>query len=97
MNEETTRKRAAIGREFKRFAEGKDGLFEVFDFVEKDYLQTLVSTDVTETVSREAIYHRVAALRDLRRVIETLIIEGYSAEKMMAALTEKANKKKVRA
>jgi hypothetical protein len=92
MNDEADRKAAERGRRFREWCEGQDGLFAVFTAVEKNYAETLFGSDIADAALRERIAHRVAALRDLRRVMTTAIVAGKSAEasiKAMSALEEK--------
>jgi hypothetical protein len=97
LSEDKLRAEAERGRRMKEWAEGSGGLFEVFSAVEKDYLNTLLGSDIADIALREKIYHRVAALRDLRKVMETVIIAGRGASaqiEQMAKIEAKKQRKK---
>lgn len=100
MSDDRLVKAAARGRQFREWCEGPDGLYAVFDAVERNYSATLYKTEATEADLREKIYHRVNALRDLRKVMEAAIVDGKGADAMVKALTEaqaKARKRAVKA
>jgi hypothetical protein len=86
MNTEKAQADIARAIRFKEWAEGPEGLYAVFDAVERNYMRTLVQTGITETDVRELIYQRVSALKDVRRAIESVITEGHSAQAMIDKL-----------
>jgi hypothetical protein len=87
MNDEALR--AKQGRA-ARVKELSTELFPIFDAVEKNYTETLLRSAVDDTVLREKVYHRVNALRDVRRAMELVIAEGASATAIIAKMS-KAN------
>lgn len=97
MNDDKTRAAAERGRQIRAWSEGPDGLFAIFDAVERDYLETLITSDIADHPLREKTYQRVAALRDIKRVLKAAIIEGASATATINHLSKLAEKKKVRA
>lgn len=98
MSEDRLRAAAERGRQFKAWCEGQDGLFEVFAAVERDYMETLLTSDIADHPLREKAYHRIAALRDLRRVMEVAIADGKGAVAIIEANMKTLDrKKKVRA
>ena len=98
MNEVQERSKADRGRRMRDICEGSGGLFEVIDAVARNYIATLLDTDVADTATREAIYHRQRALADIREVFRVGIVKGYEAEQLMAELSrrEAAKQRKVR-
>lgn len=94
MSEDRLRAASARARQFREWAEGDEGLYRVFDAVERDYLSALITSDIADHPLREKVYHRVNALRDIRKVIETAITEGKSAEAMIADMAKVADKKR---
>lgn len=62
-------------------------LSEVFDGVERAYADSLFATDVTDQATREAIYHRMHALRDVRGMMQTLINRGAGAQTIVKRLS----------
>jgi hypothetical protein len=96
VNDEAERKAAERGRRFREWCEGPDGLFTVFAAVEKNYAETLFSADITDAGLREQVCHRVAALRDIRRVMEVAIVSGKSAEATIKAMSALEEKKRAR-
>lgn len=98
MNEDKARAAAERGRQFKVWCDGPDGLFAVFAAVERDYLETLIGSDIADHPLREKTYHRINALRDMRRVMEVAIAEGAGARAMIDQAQKLVEKrKKVRA
>lgn len=99
MNTELERAKAERGRRMKELCEGKDGLFEVIDAVARSYQASMLQTDIADTAGREAIYHRQKALADVREVFRVGIVDGYAANKLIADLLKKDERKqkKVRA
>jgi hypothetical protein len=93
MNTDQERAKAERGRRMKELCEGKDGLFEVVDAIARDYTRALLATDVADTASREAIYHRQKALADIRETFRVCIVEGYASEKLIAALAKQEERK----
>lgn len=96
MNDEKLRASAERGRRFREWCEGDDGLFEVFAAVERNYLASLVGTDIDDTATRERIYHRVSALRDLKRVMQAAITDGASSVAIIEKLTRVQHKQRTR-
>lgn len=99
MNTEQERQKAERGRRMKELCEGPEGLFAVIDAVSRDYMRSLMATDITDTATREAIYHRNKALTDIREVFRVGIVDGYAAEKIIATLAkvEERKQRKVKA
>lgn len=81
--------RAAAARG-QRMRELGDDLFAVFEAVERTYLEQLVTSRVEDAETREQIYHRTNALRDLRRAMEVVIAEGRGAEAMIRQMEKKS-------
>lgn len=96
MSEDTTRAIAGRGQRFREWCEGPDGLYAVFAAVERNYAETLFSLDIEDAARRERICHRVAALRDVRRVMEAAITAGKGAEATIKALSALEAKKRAR-
>ena len=96
MNDEHLRAKAERGRRFSEWCHGDDGLFAVFAAVERNYLNSLMNTDIDDQSTRERIYHRVAALRDLRRAMEAVIADGKSAAAIVEKLTRMQHKRATR-
>lgn len=63
-------------------------MFPIFDGVEKNYLETLMRSDIEDIGLREKVYHRVNALRDVRRAMELVIAEGSSATAIIKKLSQ---------
>ena len=98
MSDDKLRAAAERGRQFAAWCNGADGLFAVFQAVERDYLETLMGSDIADHPLREKAYHRIAALRDLRRVMDVAIAEGKGAQAMIEQMNKAIEKrKKVRA
>lgn len=93
VNDEQARAKAERGRRFREWCEGPDGLYAVFDAVERNYLASLVGTDIEDQPTRERIYHRVSALRDLKRVMQVAIADGKGAEAIIERLTRMQHKR----
>lgn len=85
-NQDLMRQAADRGR---RMGELSDLLFEAFDAIERNYLETMLRSDPTEAALRDGIYHRVNALRDVRKTMELVIAEGQGAEAMIAKLSKR--------
>ena len=96
MNVEADRVAAERGRRFREWCEGPDGLYAVFSAVEKNYAETLFTAPIDDAVLRERICHRVAALRDLRKVMEAAIVAGKSAEATIRQVSALEEKKRAR-
>jgi len=96
MNDETTRATAERGRRFAEWCKGPSGLFEVFAAVERNYAETLFTADIADAVLREKVCHRVAALRDVKRVMEAAIVAGKGAEAVIAAVSALEEKKRAK-
>ena len=92
MNEEQDRRRIATANAMREWAMGDEGLFAVFDAVRADYLATIALTEPTEREFREAIYHRVKALADIRRTMEAVIADGAGKQKFIEALMRRQQK-----
>lgn len=98
MNDDKLRAAAARGRQFREWCEGDEGLFAVFAAVEREYVETLVGSDIADHPLREKAYQRINALRDLRKVMQAAIVEGKSAAALIEDLAKSdTRKKKVRA
>lgn len=96
MNEDNLRAAAERGRQFRHWCESEGGLYEIFAAVERDYLETLITSDIADHPLREKTYQRVAVLRDIKRVLTAAITEGASAAATINHLSKLAEKKKVR-
>ncbi len=72
-------------------------LFPIFEAVEKNYLETLMRSDIEDGLLREKVYHRVNALRDVRRAMELVIAQGSSAAAIIAKLSRPNTGRKVKA
>lgn len=96
MNDDATRATAERGRRFREWCEGKGGLYEVFAAVERNYSETLFTAPIEDAALREKICHRVAALRDIRLVMETAITAGKGAEAIIKAASAIEAKKQAR-
>lgn len=81
-------KAVAAANRAKELALGEGGLFEIFDAVERLYSQRLFETEPTDSATREAIYHRVNAFRDIRDVLKSAIARGAGAETKIRRLSE---------
>ena len=97
MNDDKSRAAIERARQLKQWCQGSDGLFAIFAAVERDYLDTLLGSDIADHPLREKVYHRVNALRDMRRVMEAAIADGASAQAIIDQMTRIETKKKVRA
>jgi hypothetical protein len=97
MNDDKLRQAQARAIRMKEWADGPDGLFAVFKAVESNYTATLLATDITDSETREKTYHRINALRDVKRVMELVVSEGNGAaaiiDKIMKAQNRKTPKK----
>jgi CRISPR/Cas system-associated protein Csm6 len=93
LNDEKLRQAQARAIRMKEWADGPDGLFAVFKAVEGNYTQTLLSTDITDSETREKTYHRINALRDVKRVMEIVIAEGNGASALLDKLMKAQNRK----
>lgn len=87
MNDDTLRTKIARAERMKEWAHGDEGLFACFAAVEKNYLETLLSSDIEDLGLREKVYHRIAALRDLKKVMELAIAEGRAAGDIIKKLS----------
>lgn len=84
MSEELRLKQAKAGRIKDLGSE----LFPIFDAVEKNYLETLMRSEIEDAGLREKVYHRVNALRDVRRAMELIVAEGSSAAAIIKKLSQ---------
>lgn len=89
MSEAKLRAAMARGQRMRELAEGEGGLFEVFAAVKDTYVSELIETDPTDTAEREAIYHRIKALGDIKTTMELVIAEGNGAAQMIDKLTKR--------
>lgn len=87
MNEELLRGKISRAQRIKDLAFAEGGLFAIFDAVEKNYVETLLRSDIEDAALREKAFHRVNALRDVRRVMELAISEGRSADAIIKKLS----------
>jgi hypothetical protein len=71
--------------------------FPIFDAVEKNYTETLLRSGVDDAALREKVYHRVNALRDVRRAMELVIAEGASATAIIKKMSQANTGRRVRA
>jgi hypothetical protein len=78
----------ARARRLKELAHGPDGLFAVFDAVERNYFETLVESDVADQRLREDVHHRICALRDIRKLITVGIAQGVASETLIKRLSK---------
>ena len=97
MSEDSLRAAAERGRQFRNWCEGDGGLYEIFAAVERDYIETLITSDIADHPLREKTYQRIAALRDIKRVLQAAIVEGASSAATINHLSKLSEKKKVRA
>lgn len=88
MNDEELRAKKDRAFRMKEWAKGENGLFAVFDAVEKNYLETLMRSDIEDANLREKVYHRVSALRDIRRAMETVVADGAAADAIIKKLSQ---------
>lgn len=78
----------ATARRTKELLDGDGGLRDILDRVEKSYAEALFDTEVTDTSTREALYHRTLALRDIRAMALSLINRGAGAETIVKRLSK---------
>lgn len=97
MADEELRKDVSRALRMKEWAHGDEGLFAIFDAVERAYLETIAASKLTDSAGREQMYHRVSALRDLRKVMQETISKGMSASKIIEAMAKKAEKQQRKA
>lgn len=69
------------------WAHGPGGLFEIFAAVEKNYVETLLRSDIEDGALREKAYHRVNALRDVKRTMDTMLAEGAGADAIIMKMS----------
>lgn len=69
-------------RQLREWAEGPNGLFEIMLAVKRNYEREWTESDITDTTLREAIYHRLRALNDVRTAMEVVLADGRGAEAM---------------
>lgn len=93
MNEDDLRKSVSRALRMKEWADGEDGLFQMFDQVQTAYLTTIADSKPGESAEREQLYYRMRALADLRRAMEAVIGKGMNASKIIDELNRKAEKK----
>ncbi|MEM8971749.1 MAG: hypothetical protein AAGD43_06800 [Pseudomonadota bacterium] len=82
---DVAQQKIARANAMKHWAEGSGGLFEVFDAIEQTYLTELVESVPEDSAAREAAYHRVRAVRDIRLACETVIQAGKDAHAIVQA------------
>lgn len=70
------------GRKFAELMDGADGLSAIFDAMERSYFNDLKNSEIDDPEFREAVYHRIKALDDLRTVIATIIANGRNSERV---------------
>lgn len=97
MSDETLLRAKARAARVKELAEGEGGLYEIFDAVEKNYLETWMKSDVESTDLREKVWHRVNAMRDVRKLMETAIAKGSNAQAIIDKLSQTGRRTKTRA
>ncbi len=93
MSEDALRAKQARAARVKELSEGDDGLFAIFAAVERNYMETLLRSDVEDAPLREKVYHRVNALRDVRKALEVVIADGAGATAIIDKLTAQAEMK----
>lgn len=71
-------------------------MFPIFDAVEKNYVETLMCSDIEDLGLREKVYHRVNALRDVRRAMELVIAEGAAATAIIKKLSQPTTGRRVK-
>jgi hypothetical protein len=71
-------------------------MFPIFDAVEKNYVETLMRSDIEDLGLREKVYHRVNALRDVRRAMELVIAEGAAATAIIKKLSQPTTGRRVK-
>lgn len=97
MSDDTLLRAKARAARVKELAECDGGLWEIFDAVEKNYLETWMKSDVEGTALREKVWHRVNAIRDIRKVMETAIAKGSNAQAIIDKLSQaNTGRKRVR-
>lgn len=92
-NEDELRAKIDRAARMKEFAEGPEGLFEIFDKVRLAYLETIADSRPEDTKGREAMYHRLKAHDDITGTLRKVIAEGASAAVMLNALRKKQEKR----
>lgn len=97
MSDETLLRAKARAARIKELAEGEGGLYEIFDAVEKNYLETWMKSDVESTDLREKVWHRVNAMRDVRKLMETAIAKGSNAQAIIDKLSQTGRRTRTRA
>jgi hypothetical protein len=88
VHDEKLRAAAARGRRFRELVDGDDGLFAIFTAVERSYIETMLGTSIDDTATREQVYHRASALRDIKSAIEIVIAEGNGAAAVIKKLSK---------
>lgn len=80
---EDSRQRQRISRAegVKQWAEGDDGLYSMFDVMQRMLLEQWSDSAHEEIELREHIWQRIQNLRDLRMIMEQVITSGVIAEK----------------
>ncbi len=78
----------ATARRVKELLDGDGGLRDVLDRVEASYIDALFDTDVTDQPTREALYHRTQALRDIRSMMLALIARGAGTETIIRRISD---------
>ena len=73
----------------RQWAEGDGGLFEVFTAVEGQYIEEWRESDLEDVNAREAAWHRLKALGDLRMICEAVIQDGKDAALVAAKQQER--------
>lgn len=84
MNDDALRRKQADADRMKDLAAQ---MWPIFDAVERNYTATLFGSDVEDSALREKVYHRVNALKDLRRAMEVVIADGASAAAIIQKLS----------
>ncbi len=97
MSDETLLRAKARAARVKELAEGEGGLYEIFDAVEKNYLETWMKSDVESTDLREKVWHRVNAMRDVRKLMEAAIAKGSNAQAIIDKLSQTGRRTRTRA
>jgi hypothetical protein len=84
-----TEAKIARANAMRQWAEGDGGLFEVFSAIEGQYIEEWRQSDLEDVPAREAAWHRLRALGDLRMMCEAVIQEGKDAVLIAARQQER--------
>lgn len=93
MNDEKLRASIARAVRFREWADGEEGLLEILKAVERDYIETWAQTDIADHGTRERIFARVCAVRDIAKTIRAVIADGAGAAAMIEQLSKLEQRK----